>query len=301
MEPGHRCKLCGLNLDAQPFGGIAEGFYRFRCKRCGDYEMTVEAYWDIEGESPFLQAAARQEFVASRCLRISNENLQRLINEHSHTDIATNRDKLLNYIFLKCPRPGNTVQFFPVWDYPILDVEHPVEFEWYLRIVTEAGYIEQSASDFSLTTLGWDYLLGDTGSGSIPGRCFVAMSFSEEHSPIYTDAIKPAVIAAGYDPVWMKDVLTNEDINYRMIVEIRKSQFLVADFTGMKGGVYFEAGFALGLGRSVFWTTNDIDLPNIHFDTNHYQHIVWKSHEELRERLQDKIVALMGYGPRKRQ
>jgi nucleoside 2-deoxyribosyltransferase len=125
------------------------------------------------------------------------------------------------------------------------------------------------------------------------------MSFSDKHAPIYTGGIKPAVSAAGYDPVWMKDVLTNEDINYRMVVEIRKSQLLVADFTDLKAGVYFEAGFALGLGRNVFWTTQASDLPDIHFDTNHYQHIVWKTHEELRDCLREKIIALMGFGPHK--
>jgi hypothetical protein len=102
---------------------------------------------------------------------------------------------------------------------------------------------------------------------------------------------------AGYKPIWMKDVLTNEDINYRMVVEIRKAQFLIADFTGLKAGVYFEAGFALGLGRNVFWTTKADGLGKIHFDTNHYQHVVWTTYSDLKLKLSEKIVALLGYGP----
>ena len=125
------------------------------------------------------------------------------------------------------------------------------------------------------------------------------MSFSDEHTPIYTEGIKPGVLDAGYDPVWMKDVLTNEDICYRMIVEIRKSQFLVADFTGLKAGVYFEAGFALGLRREVFWTTKADCMKLVHFDTNHYQHIVWQQPSDLRHQLVEKIVAILGYGPSK--
>lgn len=305
MDVG-RCKLCGLNLETGAQSGLERGaakdvgYYKLRCRRCGHYEITLEAFNDLRDLSPFLQCATRQEYEAGRCLRIGNDNWQGLIDEHSSTDIATNRDKLLTYILRRCPRPGNVVSLDTNHDYPIIDAENSGELGWHLRIAEQDGFIEKSGIHYSLAPKGWDYLFGETGTGAIPGRCFVAMSFSEEHSPIFTDAIKPAVIAAGYNPVWMKDVLTNEDINYRMIVEIRKSQFLVADFTGMKGGVYFEAGFALGLGRSVFWATKADDLPNIHFDTNHYQHIVWKTHDELREKLQEKIVALLGYGPRKR-
>ena len=32
------------------------------------------------------------------------------------------------------------------------------------------------------------------------------------------------------------------------MAEIRRSRFVVADYTGQVNGVYFEAGFALGLG-----------------------------------------------------
>jgi hypothetical protein len=288
-----------MNLDAEAWGGTEKGFYRMRCRRCGEYEITDHAYQDIEEQSPFLQAAARQEFEAGRRLRISNDNLQRLIAEHSSTDIPQNTDKLLNFISRRCRRPGNSVQLDPNLDYPIIDAEHSGELAWHLGGAVSAGYIEQSGAYFALTAKGWDHLFGGTGTGAIPGRCFVAMSFDDDHSAIYTEGIKPALQAAGYDAVWMKDVLTNEDINYRMVAEIRKSQFLVADFTGLKAGVYFEAGFALGLGRNVFWTTNASDLPKIHFDTNHYQHIVWKTHDELRDQLREKIIALLGFGPRK--
>jgi nucleoside 2-deoxyribosyltransferase len=40
-------------------------------------------------------------------------------------------------------------------------------------------------------------------------------------------------------------------IDDRIIAEIRRCRFIVADFTGQRGGVYFEAGFALGLGKPV--------------------------------------------------
>ena len=150
---------------------------------------------------------------------------------------------------------------------------------------------------FELTAKGWQRL-GGIGGGGIHGRCFVAMSFSEGHEPIFGEGIAPAVRDAGYDPIWMKSVLTNDDICFRMVAEIRKAQFLVADFTGLKGGVYFEAGLALGLGRPVFWTTQREEMTKVHFDTNHYQHIVWADPADLRVELHEKILAILGPGPR---
>ena len=43
----------------------------------------------------------------------------------------------------------------------------------------------------------------------------------------------------------------NEKICDHIIAEIRRSRFLIADVTGHRAGVYFEAGYAMGLGLPV--------------------------------------------------
>ena len=66
-----------------------------------------------------------------------------------------------------------------------------------------------------------------------------------------------------------------------IIAEIRRSRFLVADFThgedGARGGVYYEAGFANGLGIKVIHTCREDAVRTLHFDTSHINHIVWRS------------------------
>ena len=69
------------------------------------------------------------------------------------------------------------------------------------------------------------------------------------------------------------------------------AQFMVADFTLQRAGVYFEAGFAMGLGRPVVWTCRDDEFEKTHFDTRQYNHVVWSNHEDLRTKLADKIKA----------
>lgn len=85
----------------------------------------------------------------------------------------------------------------------------------------------------------------------------------------------------------------NEKICDKILAEIRQSQLVVADFTHHKAGVYFEAGFALALGRLVIWTCREDAIKDAHFDTRQYPHVVWREAADLRARLADRIQALM--------
>ena len=60
MERIERCKLCGMNLEEAGQEDFNLDIYVLRCERCREYEITWEAYQDIQDQSPFLQAAARQ-------------------------------------------------------------------------------------------------------------------------------------------------------------------------------------------------------------------------------------------------
>ncbi len=86
-------------------------------------------------------------------------------------------------------------------------------------------------------------------------------------------------------------------IDDEIVSQIRKSKFLVADFTGHRGGVYFEAGFAMGLGLPVFWTCLKDDLANLHFDIRQYNCIDWIDTADLAKRLKRRIEAIIGIGP----
>jgi nucleoside 2-deoxyribosyltransferase len=58
-------------------------------------------------------------------------------------------------------------------------------------------------------------------------------------------------------------------IDLRMRVEIRSAKFLVADLTDENRGAYWEAGFAEGLGKKVYYTceASKFDKAKTHFDT----------------------------------
>ena len=64
-------------------------------------------------------------------------------------------------------------------------------------------------------------------------------------------------------------------------------------------GVYFEADFALGLSLPVIWTCRKEHIDDAHFDIDYFQHIVWTSAQELRDRLVNRITWTIGQGPLK--
>ena len=148
-------------------------------------------------------------------------------------------------------------------------------------------------------------------------QCFLAMWFDDSMYDAREEGFKPAIREAGYRPLIIdeKPDLIGK-IDDAIIANIRRSRFVVADFThrnpevmdgkcretnhrgiGPRGGVYYEAGFAQGLGLQVIFTCRKDIVDYLHFDTRQFNHIVWESPKELRHKLTDRIVAAIGEGP----
>ena len=127
------------------------------------------------------------------------------------------------------------------------------------------------------------------------------MWFDDSMNEAWDRGMAPAVRDAGYDPVRIDQREHVNKINDEIIAELRRARFVVSDFThgdaGARGGVYYEAGFAHGLAIPVIFTCHETSLRDVHFDTRQYNHIVWKSPEELRSRLTSRIAAVIGEGP----
>ena len=123
------------------------------------------------------------------------------------------------------------------------------------------------------------------------------MWFHEDLVPAYENGFAPAIRAAGYQPMIINKKEHSNKIDDEIVAEIRRSAFLVADFTGHRGGVYFEAGYAMGRGLPVFWTCRKDHFKDLHFDIRQYNCIDWKGLDDLKPRLQQRIEAQLGRGP----
>lgn len=136
-------------------------------------------------------------------------------------------------------------------------------------------------------------------------QAFVAMWFDPSTDEPYKNGLYKAIYDSGYDPrrVDQQHHHLNK-VDDEIIAEIRRSRFMVADFTceaaSVRGGVYFEAGFAMGINIPIIWTCKNTSLNDLHFDTRQYPYIEWKSSAELYMKLKARIGALIGDGPKQR-
>lgn len=173
------------------------------------------------------------------------------------------------------------------------------------------NHIKEGSSSASLTLTidGWSLLEKLNKSTVVVSQAFVAMWFGPEVSNAYVDGIAPAVRDSGYTPMRIDQKEHANRIDDEIIAEIRRSRFVVADFTcgtvddGGKpiaiprGGVYYEAGFAQGLGIPVIWMCRQDHINHVHFDTRQFNHITWTDATDLRVKLKNRIGAVLGDGP----
>ena len=167
------------------------------------------------------------------------------------------------------------------------------------------GLLETRSQQIIITNSGFTRIDGIRRGGAPTNHVFVAMWFSEEMLRTYDHGIAPAIVAAGYQPRRIDRLEHVNKIDDEIIAEIRRSKFVVADFTcgttgdgsGIaipRGGVYYEAGFAQGLGTPVIWCVREDQIGDVHFDTRQFNHITWTTPEELQQKLTNRIGALFG-------
>jgi hypothetical protein len=154
----------------------------------------------------------------------------------------------------------------------------------------------QSDLRFMLTPAGWEIAQQRPRVDS--DKAFVAMWFDPAVQDGFAHGIYPAIRNdCGFRPVRIDAEEYNGDIVDQVLAEIRESRFVVADLTGHRNGVYFEAGFAMGLDIPVIWTCKSDEGRGTHFDAEHFNQIRWDTPEDLRKKLQARIRATIGRGP----
>jgi hypothetical protein len=200
--------------------------------------------------------------------------------------------RALEILAERSTHPGAMALFDVSTDYPLIDAVTPAEAQFVLIHLEDAGLLTNGG--MVVTVRGWTELEPKDFT-AVPGTCFVAMSFDPTLDTAYDDGILPALEHdCGYRVLRVDRVEHNDEITDRIIAGIRSAQFVVSDFTKQRQGVYYEAGFARGLGKVVISTCRKDDLELLHFDTRQHSHVVWKDPLELREKLALRVQATVG-------
>jgi hypothetical protein len=166
-----------------------------------------------------------------------------------------------------------------------------------IEILIDQAFLREGGAAVILTVKGLLEAEARQMLASTSANGFVAMSFDPGLREVWTNGFDPGIRAAGYNRVRIDDKDYIGGITDEMIAEIRRSCFVVADYTGHKNNVYFEAGLALGLGLTVIQTCRANEAANLHFDIRHINTLEWNSPTELAEGLNRRIRAVVGTGP----
>lgn len=183
-----------------------------------------------------------------------------------------------------------------------------------------------SVDNVSIKADGWKRIDLMQKSIKSSDSAFIAMWY---HSSMqnYRDSAIAAVKRCGYKPLIIDLHEFNDFIMDKAVAMIRESRFLIADLTckpeikeggekvkqGVRGGVYWEAGMAYGMGKTVIQTCKDNKdcKRRIHFDLEQYNTIFWKDDElstsirditgllpdpNFAEKLAQRILATIGKG-----
>lgn len=297
------CPICERKYVSLQRARDGRDVYDVNCALCGKYLISGSALKVPRSEGPeflpYLSAHTRQAWeLEERKVEISTANWRSFAELHAHTSVRQQADKLLRVVERRTHHVGEIVRIVPSDDFPLLDASRPETVTYFLNYWRELGCLEVSGSDpnsrqIRLTVKGWERLDPLSGGAGIPGQVFVAMSFDESLNRAYDEGIRPAIETdCGMKATRIDKIHHNEKICDRILAEIRRAQLVVADATSHRQGVYFEAGFALGLGRQVIWTCRKNQIDSAHFDTRQYAHILWTTPEDLRTQLKDRLAAM---------
>ncbi len=250
-----------------------------------------------------------QRRLGNECPEILQQTIMKA-EQRRDLSVHDRADRLLQYIGDQTVEIGQKVDFsssemsntaVAAWSESVSENE-----VWYLlNYMKEERWIVGKGNYhiYTITVEGYARLAELETANAESTKGFVAMWFDNSTDEAWEKGIKRGIEDAGYEAVRIDQKEHNNKIDDEIIAEIRRSRFVVADFTqgedGARGGVYYEAGFARGLGIEVIFTCREDALRHVHFDTRQYNHIVWKTSEELRQGLAVRISAVIGDGPYK--
>ncbi len=310
---GHISTIRGLWEPTGPKSYGLRGHWVFSERTGGDYVLWKETEPLIESLNEQQKARLTTWLIDQRTQgdpvpEISEENLD-YARQKRNLQVHERAERLLKYLASQTDTIGTgiNIQRHTFSPYAWSESIRWEEVVYLLNYLCESGWLDHTETnnrideDMGLThgviTVAGYNQIADQTVAADSTQAFVAMWFNPKMDKIYNQGIIPAVEATGFTPYRVDREHFLGKIDDQVIAEIRRSRFLIAEMThgndGARGSVYFEAGFALGLGIPVIYTCRKDLIEKLHFDTRQYPHLDWTNEEleKYRQNLENKIRA----------
>lgn len=301
------CPICSTRVENFINHGPS---YGISCPRCGVFTIGDIAAMEIQSWHSKQKINLSGWIQENPGCEIYSRNLKELSNLRDLT-LGEKGEKVLLSLAQRFSRPGERLDLSGGAHLRFLAVARLIdndELHFLMReyLHEEMGFLLMHELDtglgadrtYKISPKGWAYLDSLRRGNPDSQIGFIAMWFDKTVESTHS-VIEIGIRNSGYDALRIDGKEHNNKIDDEIVAGIRRSKFLVADFTGHRGGVYFEAGLATGLGLPVIWLCRKDELEKTHFDTRQYNFIVWEADklDELSKALKNRIEATIGRGP----
>jgi len=297
----NNCIICERALDHT--SELLDSKYYFNCRKCGSYGISIIAL-----EDGLLDEVGK--IISYFLLRHPDSSLQRKenntpvilsedITKYKEQSVEPNAlellDNLLSY-YCTVGKIGEQFQGEKLIDLTIAAKSIYVEAgEWTVKQAAAMGWfgsynptqaVGYFDASFEISAIGWQEFYKRQKNNISSKQAFLALQFNNEVlREIIVPEIKLACSLAGFELLAVDDRPKAGLIDDKIRVDIRNSRFVVVDISDQNQGAYFEAGFAEGLGKHVFYICDKTEfekhfrtenkIKTIHFDVEHQTIIQW--------------------------
>jgi nucleoside 2-deoxyribosyltransferase len=306
------CPLCGMEAVFETAAGMPAPLIAVTCLRCGVYRIeagdavrlvedrasagTATSSFPIDQLHLVSGYTREMTILGHGGLQLSSDSARAMVAA-APKSIPARTDRLLLNLAGMSSFAGHRLELAFEIDYVLSFSRSGGETAFMIDHLITDGLVDREPGVYSVMAVsvrGWGRVEALRGPGQVHRQGFVAMSFEPELLDLYETAIAPAIRAAGYEPFIILEHEHAGQIDDQILLELNRSRFVVAEFTGHRPNVYFEAGYALGRGLPVIWTCREEDIDEAHFDTRQYNHLLWSTPADLRERLYRRIQVVVG-------
>lgn len=124
----------------------------------------------------------------------------------------------------------------------------------------------------------------------LPRSVFTIMSFKKEFIDVF-DSCKDACQKYRFEAERTDESASSEPILPRILNGIRNSAFVIADVTELSTNVFYEVGYAKGLGKEVILIAmKGTELP---FDLKDLPILFWETQRDLKKGLEERIKGVV--------
>jgi hypothetical protein len=243
--PEDDCVVCNLPQQ-RTTEGATRLRYRTICERCGAYEIAPldEVFRNVSQlqpeQRPIFSHWVYEQNRLGMVPNITAEDIPVILSRRRFSYVERTR-LLLAYISENSASPAQTADTASLKVQATLQQFDPAYINSIVHYLREEGFLTLiqpfrlgASTHVQLTPRGFMQAEEWGRSNVVSTQAFVAMWFDEQMHSVWEKGFHPAIEAAGYRP---RRIDRKEHVNKicdEIIAEIRRSRFVVADFTGQR-------------------------------------------------------------------